>query len=85
MAARKSTVLKLAKRRRALHRDTIANLKEMVDAGKSGEVTAIIAVASRPGYACWIVRSRMSSRDRLNMIGQLEYLKWLLIQDEDTA
>lgn len=83
MKRKPPTSIELA-RRRPLHRDTVTSVREIADEAEAGKVSALIVIAARPGYSCWIVRSRMTSRDRINLVGQLEYLKYLLLQDDDS-
>lgn len=82
MKSAKGKVLRLQPRKQELQSATIEAMEEMLAKAKSGELTAFVSVALDAGYALWVVRSRMTARQRMNIIGQIEYLKWLLIEDE---
>lgn len=78
-----SKIAGLVPRKRALHRNAIRSLEELVAEAKAGGVTAVVTIATQPGMAYWIIRSNMTAKDRMSLLGQIEYLKWLLIHDEE--
>lgn len=68
-----------------VHEQSLASLREILADAEQGKVTAFAIVAIGPDFANWMVRTRTSRQDRMNLLGQLTYMMRSLHEDEEAA